>query len=94
MAPRGEEDWLHLSLHPKGLIQYPHPIPSLSATRIRALLARGLALTSSSPGRTGRRVTKRSVARCPQVQTGCPGGQMQSMLSRRMKSFTILSSRE
>src|SRR5437660_12923293 len=65
-----------------------------SATLNRADRARGLAATSASEGRTGRRVTMRRVARWPQVQTGCWGGQMQSFDSTRKNDFTKRSSNE
>src|SRR5216684_7991232 len=65
-----------------------------SATRNRAERARGLAVTSASDGRTGRRVTMRRVARWPQVQTGCWGGQIQSLDSTLKNDLTKRSSRE
>src|SRR5260370_6417569 len=65
-----------------------------SATRNRAERARGLAATSASDGRTGRRVTMRRVAPWPQVQTGCWGGQMQSFYSTMKNDFTKRSSHE
>src|SRR6185312_11512290 len=65
-----------------------------SATRSRAERARGLALTSASEGRTARRVTRRRVARWPQVQTGCWGGQVQSVDSTLKNDFTKRSSSE
>src|SRR5439155_12890416 len=65
-----------------------------SATRSTALRARGLRSTSAASGRTGRRVTIRRPARCPQTQVGRWGGQMQSRDSRAMKVFTTRSSSE
>src|SRR5439155_15794662 len=67
---------------------------SLSATRRRADRARGFAATSASEGRTGCRVMTRRVARWPQVQTGCWGGQMQSLDSTLKNDLTKRSSRE
>src|SRR5207247_4078451 len=69
-------------------------VGSLSATRRRADRARGLAATSASEGRTGCRVMTRRVARWPQVQTGCWGGQMQSLDSTLKNDLTKRSSRE
>src|ERR1700694_2481975 len=66
----------------------------LSATLSRAERARGLAVNSASDGRTGRRVTMRRVARWPQVQTGCWGGQIQSLDSTLKNDFTKRSSSE
>src|ERR1700737_2582200 len=65
-----------------------------SATRSRAQPARGLAVTSASEGRTGRRVTIRRVARWPQVQTGCWGGQMRSLDSTLKNDLPSGLSRE
>src|SRR2546425_9063391 len=65
-----------------------------SATRSTALRVRGLRSTSAASGRTGRRVTIRRPARCPQTQVGRWGGQMQSRDSRAMKVFTTRSSSE
>src|SRR5713101_7199472 len=65
-----------------------------SATRNRAERARGLAVTSASDGRMGRRVTMRRVARWPQVQTGCWGEQIQSLDSTLKNDFTKRSSSE
>jgi hypothetical protein len=67
---------------------------SRSAARNLALRALGLAETSTADGPTGLAVTILSVARCLHVQTGCPGGQMQSRDSVRKKSLTIRSSNE
>src|SRR5258708_36090044 len=64
-----------------------------SATLRRAERALGLAATSASEGRTGRRVTVRRVARGPQVQTGCWGGQVQAVDSTLKNDLTKRSSR-
>src|SRR2546428_553661 len=65
-----------------------------SATRRAALRARGLRPTSAEAARSGRRVTTRKPARCPQTQVGRWGGQMQSRDSRAKNCLTIRSSSE
>src|SRR5207247_4161649 len=65
-----------------------------SAPRGAALRARGLRPTSAEAARSGRRVTTRKPARCPQTQVGRWGGQMQSRDSRAKNCLTIRSSSE
>src|SRR6185436_2900746 len=65
-----------------------------SEMRRTALRARGLRATSAESARSGRRVTTRKPARCPQTQVGRWGGQMQSRDSRTKNCFAIRSSSE
>src|SRR5687767_13784321 len=65
-----------------------------SEIRRTALRARGLRATSAESARSGRRVTTRKPARCPQTQVGRWGGQMQSRDSRTKKCLVIRSSSE
>jgi len=67
---------------------------NFSTTRNFALRERGLISTSSGDAVIGLEVNIRTLALCPQVQTGCSGGQMQSLLSRLKACFTSRSSKE
>jgi len=64
-----------------------------SATRNLALLARGLAKTSSSAGLKTPLVIIFSRALCPQRQSGRAGGHRQSLASSLKYRLTILSSK-
>src|SRR5258708_40079308 len=74
---------LLVEMAPGGRRGYPATRTSwsqiFSATLRRAERALGLMATSSSEGRTGRRVMMRRVARWPRGQTGCWGGARQSL---------------
>src|SRR4030081_2935631 len=65
-----------------------------SAIRNFADRARGFSCTSASEGVIGLRVTTRTERRCPQIQTGAWGGQIQSVASTLNRFFAILSSRD
>ena len=67
---------------------------NFSTTRNFALRDRGLLSTSSGDAVTGLEVKIRTLALCPQVQTGCSGGQRQFVLSRLKACFTNRSSSE
>src|SRR4030081_1389843 len=69
-------------------------VHSFSAIRNFADRARGCSRTAASEGVIGLRVTTRTERRCPQMQTGAWGGQIQSVASTLNRFFAILSSRE
>src|SRR6202140_3543537 len=69
-------------------------VHSFSAIRNFADRARGFSCTSASEGVMGLRVMTRTERRCPQIQTGAWGGQIQSVASTLNRFFAILSSTE
>src|SRR6202158_3152422 len=66
-------------------------VHSFSAIRNFAARARGFFSTSSSEGVIGLRVMTRTERRCPQIQTGAWGGQIQSVASTLNRFFAIFA---